>query len=107
MTSESERDTMHIIETVGAFRQAAIEGVSTVVKATIGDNSERGGDTILEDSMMSDVLLRPFITFHLIFCQLHKSSSVNIFSHLLMMRNFYIQGLVNSTNRVFKFTMLL
>ena len=61
MAPEPEGDPKHIIQAVWAFWKTAVEGMTTIAEAAVGDNSERCSDTILENSMVCDVLIRSLV----------------------------------------------
>ena len=55
-----------------------------VVEATIGNNSQRSGHTVLQNSMMCDVLLRTLIGAELLLGQLDEGAPGHILPHFLM-----------------------
>ena len=61
MAPEPQCDSKHIIQTVGTFWEAAVQGVSSIVKAAISNHSEGCCHTILQDSMVCDILFRSLI----------------------------------------------
>ena len=67
MTSEPQCDAKHVIQAIGALGETAVEGVTTIVEAAVGNYPKWCGDTVFEDSMVGDVLVGAHIRINFFF----------------------------------------
>ena len=58
--------------------------MTRIVEAAVGDNTERSGDTFLENPMVCDVLMGALVSLQLLVRKLNKGFPFKVFINLLM-----------------------